>query len=90
VKPKVRRYSKQPPNKPFDGVSCTRYDADRHRNKVVFTIIEANLSIKFCSTHAPKKTQVDFYVADFKQYTALYVINNINDFCSSVFCKIKV
>ena len=75
------KYLKPRPNVPFDGITCARYDVDRIKNKVVFTVLgETDLWVQFCSGYAPKKTQIDFYIDNFKSYTALEVIREINSF----------
>ena len=75
------KYPKPRPNIPFDGTTCTRYDNGYYKNKVVFSILHGrDLWIKFCSTHAPKKTLQVFWIDDFADYAAFEVINNINDF----------
>jgi hypothetical protein len=83
----MSRGSRPPPNKPFNGTSCTRYDNGYVRNKVVFTVIGDDLQIVFCATYAPKKTAVEFYIANINRYTALDTIRDINNFCSSVGVK---
>ena len=75
------KYPKSRPNKPFDGLACTRYDNGYYRNRVVFDILcGCDLLITFCSTHAPKKTEHEFFVDSFKSYTAVEVIRDINIF----------
>lgn len=67
------------PNIPFNGTNCTRYDNGYVWNKVVFTIAgSVNLQIKFYSI--PSKNMIEFYMANFQNYTAREVIVNINDF----------
>ena len=75
------RYSKQPPNKPFNGTSCTRYDSGYERNKVEFTVLGEDLQIRFCATLAPKRTTVDFYIVGFRKLTAVTAIRDITKFC---------
>jgi hypothetical protein len=73
-----------PPNKPFDGVSCTLYS--RYiMNKVVFTIInEIDLRIRFYCTARPKlQPPVDFFVGNFRSYAAFEVIRDINEFSAT-------
>jgi len=75
------KYLKTPPNKPFDGVTATRYDNEYSKNKVTFTILgDTDLWICFCSARAPKRTAVDFFIDSFKRYAAFEVIQNINEF----------
>jgi hypothetical protein len=75
------RYTKQRPDVPFDGATCTRYDNGYELNKAVFTVDGADLLVRFCATIAPKKTIVDFCIPNFEAHTALSVITNINDYC---------
>ena len=75
------KYPKQRPNVAFDGKTCVRYDGGYYRNKVTFTILgDYDLWICFCSGHAPKKTAFNFYVDNFKSYTAVEVMYNISHF----------
>jgi hypothetical protein len=73
------KFPKQPPNRPFDGEKCVRYNYGYIRNKVVFTIIGNDLHIRFLIT-CRKKNPIDFCVSDFADYTAVEVISRINEF----------
>ena len=75
------KYPKQRPNIPFDGKTCVRYDGGYIYNKVVFTVLGGqDLWIRVCSGSAPKKTAFDFFVDNFKSYTAVEVMYNISQF----------
>ena len=75
------KYPKRRPNVPFDGKTCVRYDCGYIYNKVAFTVLgDRDLWIRVCSGHAPKKTAFDFFVDNFKSYTAVEVIYNISQF----------
>ena len=76
----MNKRPKPRPNKPFDGVSCTRYDNGYVRNKVIFTVSGEDLQIRFCAGFAPKRSAVDFFIKEYRQYSALEVIRDINDF----------
>lgn len=76
--PKIQRPR---PNIPFDGKTAVRYDNDYYLNKVVFSVLGGvDLWIRFCNGRAPKKTEHNFFVDSFRTYTAVEVIQNINDF----------
>jgi hypothetical protein len=74
-------YPKSRPNVPFNGVTATRYDNEYTLNKVTFTILgDSDLWVHFCCARKPKKLRLDFFVDNFASYTAIEIIQNINDF----------
>jgi len=75
------RFSKSPPNIPFDGITCTRYDVGYVYSKIVFTVVDnSDLHILFCERRAPKKTARVFYIKNFWKYTALEAIDQFHSF----------
>ena len=77
----MRKYPKQRPNVPFDGKTCVRYDGGYYLNKVAFTVLGGcDLWIRFCYAGAPKKTAFDFFVDNFRSYSAVEVMYNISQF----------
>jgi hypothetical protein len=76
-----------PPNVPFDGITCTRYDSAYLLNKVVFTVHDKCLSIVLCSARAPKKHRVCFSIPNFSDHMAVTVIADLDKYCLHSNCS---